>query len=413
VAVAASVAGVALAGDPSPTDDAARRAAIAKLGRLAWAAPAKSVAFCDLDGSNTVESTSRHPTWLRWLPDGKRVVAAGQDRVFIVDSTTGATADLTADAKYGERFLSEQPLLSPDGRRLVTWRSTRSNRKSIWGTVSNEVAGYALFDLDAGTRTDLGPAPAPASWWDPTPAAWSADGKSLYAVMGDVQNLTRFAPDGTHPVVVASVAPGRRITAVAVDGPQPMIAIQDGAQFEVRGVDAKTIFSLPRAEHGVHPMSCRGLAWESGGATLLVDTIGDDDAWYLARRRIGAGRPPENLVDPYLPRRATIAGATWSVEERRVDGGGSSLFRVATPPDECIKIGPGCWPRAVGNVVVFWRSPWNTGGSVLWDATGRPPGECELCAYDPKDGATIRLAEREFEVQCWDVLVTPPASRGR
>jgi hypothetical protein len=43
----------------------------------------------------------------------------------------------------------------------------------------------------------------------------------------------------------------------------------------------------------------------------------------------------------------------------------------------------------------------------------RIPGSDDLWAYDPKDGAQIRLTTCGFDTQCWDVALTPPATRGR
>lgn len=61
----------ARADDPPTTkDDAARRAAVAKLGRLAWCDVGKPPAFCDLDGGNVVLSDAPSVSYVHWLADG-------------------------------------------------------------------------------------------------------------------------------------------------------------------------------------------------------------------------------------------------------------------------------------------------------------------------------------------------------
>ncbi len=325
-------------------------------------------------------------------PPRRRV---GGDRAYVVDSKTGKSVDLTAGAKPGERFTGAEPAFSPDRRRLALWRCTppRAPGESLI------VDSYALFDLETGAWTEL-PAPVrvelrhdlrPA--WSPRPTAWwTADGSALYAVVGSpCQSLARCAPDGSRPTTVSSVGNSRKIVDAAVDGPFVVFAVEDDRRFEVRDVAGKALFVLDE------PAQCRRLAWTSDGAAFLVDVERKDSA---QRWRVELGvstktvdvEPARLLIPPMDPK--------WSIAERRpMDHHFTLLYSETLATHETVTVGPGHDARAFGDVVVYWSAA--------------KEAKEDLWAFDPNDGATIRLTDRGFAPRSWDVVVTPPASRGR
>ncbi|HSG87773.1 MAG TPA: hypothetical protein VLA56_01075, partial [Pseudomonadales bacterium] len=125
----------------------------------------------------TPERTERYPEW-SWevSEDGRTVVTTGlipgpdrmeADTVVLVDVATGASRDLLADPtiSYGN------PHFSPDGSRLVV---TRSPFHSGWAPDSELV--IVPLDDPAAMHVLGGD-------WDvqPTPHAWSRDGRSVLA----------------------------------------------------------------------------------------------------------------------------------------------------------------------------------------------------------------------------------------
>lgn len=409
IAVAFAVLGAATA---RPEDPDPRRTRIASLGRLAWSGYDSPVAFCDLDGSNVVESKAVRADWLRWLPDGRRVVATSGDHVFVVDSTTGATTDLAADAKYGERFVSDRPALSPDGRRLVMWHTvqpTGGNRSVKSYVLGTQVVGYTLFDLDAGTRAELAPAPVPDLARDPPIVAWSADSKTLYAAIGtEPQRLTRFDADGAHPEIVATLAPGDRIQQIALRDAKIVLAVGHGRGFDVREAGGKSLFALDRG------LRCSGLAWDRDGAALVVNADAPHTGGAAERWRVEPGKPPEKLRDPYPSRRTPTGDPAWEIEARRAeDATLPTMWLVPVPSGEPIRLDTTGPVVRVGGAFVFWR----TTTPSKWSGTGAvqrfTPSVDDLWAYDPEFAAEIRLTDRGFSPRCWDVRPATPASRGR
>src|SRR5262249_19905775 len=133
-----------------------------------------------LDGGDVVTSDAGPVVYVRWLPDGRRVVASAKGRVLVVDAATGKATDLAPDEPDG-RFIGP-PKLSPDRRFAVWWRKERH------GHVQNLApAAFTVFDLDRGTRSDVGPAEPEEirGWWGggSFTAWWSPKGE-LYACVG-------------------------------------------------------------------------------------------------------------------------------------------------------------------------------------------------------------------------------------
>jgi hypothetical protein len=398
--------------EDAPPDEAARRGAIAKLGRLAWSDYGGPLAFCDLDGSNVVESDCLRADWLRWLPDRRRVVTMDGDHVRVVDSATGKSSDLTADARGGDRFVSGRPLLSPDGRHLVVWHtvqpdSTWHDRRS-W-SLAQQVVGFAVFDLDTGRRAEIAPAPIPRQVEDPPIAAWTADSASLYVALGtEPQRLTRFAADGTHPETVATVAPGSRITQIAIDGPRIVFAVQHAGGLEVRDPAGRTLFFRDGR------FVCGALEWEPGGTALLVDATATGGPFRCERWRVVPGERAVEFPDLRAPRRQPSGDPAFEIETRRTGNfSPPRVYLAPVPPAEPIALESSGPVVRVGGAFVFWRTttPFReTRRGTTWTST---PAVEDLWCYDPAARAFVRLTTRGFSPRCWDVALTAPASRTR
>jgi hypothetical protein len=404
-------------------DDAERRAKIAKLARLVWCDRGKPIAFCDLDGTNVVRS--EHPGvgfdgCLRVLPDGRRVLLCGGGKVRVVDSRDASEKDLTADAP-GEEFPARPPQVSPDGRYAVFWHGPRRDHFPA------EQTSYAVFDLETGSRTLVGPLQPPsiaATWgrYEPPTAWWSPDG-DLYASVAapppaddKTWKLVRWSPATKERQDVAALPPGTRATQMAFHGERMayVVAPETNQQFipVVRAGDGSKLFEL--TENGL----IWGLRWEEDGAALRLRVqppVASPVTYFL---RVAPGKPAERVTEFEPPPRASFDGG-W-IEERRIDVARekrdgwvtpeSELWRVAAN-GEAKKIGLGSSPRRVGEVVVFWRVsvPVKNKEGPYFEMPQRIPGSDDLWAYDPKDGAQIRLTTCGFDTQCWDLLVAPAA----
>ena len=426
----AALAAVCLAFTASrarPDDDAERRAKIAKLARLAWCDRGKPIAFCDLDGGNVVRSGRPgvgFDGYLRVLPDGRRVLLCGGGKVRVVDSRDASEKDLTADAP-DEEFPALPPQVSPDGRYAVFWHGPR--RDDFTPTQTS----YAVFDLETGTLTHLGPLPPPsisATWgrYDAPTAWWSPDGE-LYAAVAagppaddKTWKLVRWSPATKKQEDVATLPSGTRVTQMAFRGKRFAYGIAPETNHKfvpaVRAEDGSTIFEL--TAHGM----IWGLRWEDDGAALRLRVQPPDASPVTYFLRVEPGKAAERVAEFEPPPRAPIDGG-W-IEERRIEvpreqskgweSPESELWRIAAN-GEATKLGLGSSPRRVGGVVVFWRVtvPAKNAEGPYFEMPERIPGKDDLWAYDPKDGAQIRLTTCGFDTQCWDIAVTAPASRAR
>lgn len=412
------------ASEARPDDDAERRAKIAKLARLVWCDRAKPIAFCDLDGTNVVRS--EHPgvgfdACLRVLPDGRRVLLCGGGKVRVIDSRDASEKELTADAP-DEEFPAMPPQVSPDGRYAVFWHGPRRDN------FPPEQTSYAVFDLETGARTNIGPLPPPsiaATWgrYEAPTAWWSPDGE-LYAAVAapppaddKTWKLVRWSPATKKQVDVAVLPPGTRVTQMAFSGKRFAYGVAPETNYKfipaVRAGDGSTLFEL--TAHGL----IWGLRWEDDGAALRL-RVQPPEGPPSYTLRVEPGKPAERVTEfEQSPRAPMDAG--W-IEERRVDAPGekskgwespeSELWRVAAN-GEATKIGLGRAPRRVGDVVVFWRVtvPAKNAEGPYFEMPERIPGRDDLWAYDPKDGAQIRLTTCGFDTQCWDLLVAPAATK--
>jgi hypothetical protein len=116
-------------------------------------------------------------------PDGTWAAATrnrhGYSQVVRVDLATGAVRDLT---EASVETVHDQPRVSPDGRRVAFAR----HREGSWRLV--------ILDIDSGGTTELSP-PRGATVASP---AWSPDGRTVYAVVGQAGfiDLHAFPADG-------------------------------------------------------------------------------------------------------------------------------------------------------------------------------------------------------------------------
>lgn len=404
-------------------DDADRRAKIAKLARLVWCDRGKSIAFCDLDGKNVVRSADpplSFDGWMHVLPDGKRVLVCGGGKVRLVNASDASVKELTADAA-DEEFSALPPSISADGRYAVFWHGPRLDN------FPPKPASYAVFDLDAGTREDVGPLPPPsiaATWgrFDPPTAWWSPDGELFAAVAAgepagkDTWKLVRWSPATKKRTDVTVLPPGTRVTQMAFHGKRFAYGVAPETNYKfvpvVRADDGSTLFELK--EYGL----IWGLGWEESGAAvrLRIQPPNGPPHYFL---RVEAGKAAEKIAEFEPPPRAALADG-W-IEERRIDAPTgkdtwvapeSELWRVAAD-GKATKIGLGSAPRRVGDVVVFWRVtvPAKDKEGPYFEMPERIPGKDDLWAYDPRDGAQIRLTDCGFDAPQWDLVM--PASRTR
>jgi hypothetical protein len=417
VVAAALVAGVAAAGDPSPTDDAARRAAIAKLGRLAFCERGKPLTFCDLDGANPT-TTDVLGVSIRVLPDRRRVLCSGDGRVRVVEIATGAAVDLTADAPDDD-FCALTPAVSPDGRFAVYWHGPKRPN------LPQDPTAFAVFDLDAGTRRDVGDMKfqdvrRPFQLDDPT--AWWSDDGTLYACVGAKKEdgdkdgerwkLIRWSPRDGKTETFAELPWGTRVRFAAFRGGRAAYAVEPQQNFrfmpQVRGGDGRVLFERLCYVWGVD--------WEADGQAVRLRCNSPDSPPVTSFWRVVPGETPTEIDEFAPPARAEVPGGF--VEERPIARAGPvvrrrpasepehELFRVTSATGESVRIGPGRAPRRIGDVVVFWRVtvPARVKEGRYFESPPVIPGTDDLWAYDPKDGATIRLSDRGFWTHAWDIV---------
>ncbi len=413
LAAAALVAACATAwaADP-PKDEAARRAAIAKLGRMAWSDVGKPLSFCDLDGSNVVESATPSASYVTWLPDGARVVADAGGTVWIVDSATGKAVDLAPDRRStDEQF--RVPRLSPDGSRVLA-RHVNTAHKLGW-----QSEGYRVFDLATGKSHEIAPA-AEEDWLGGPPPAWWAPDGSIVAVLGtSPETLVRVRDDGKPPVVLATAPKGCRIRHAAILGDKIAYSLEGSghSHVEVRDTTGATLLAEDVVAQPIF------LRWEDGGASLRFEMI-FYNTHVVNLRRLAAGKAPEPITEEVKPPTGLASDdGKWRLTCRSVktdvpDGDplyASTLLRVDTATGAETDLGPGRSPVRFGDVYVYWRVtvPDKVQEGPFFEHRETIRGTEDLWAYDPKDGAVIRLTDRGFTPRCEEFRATPDASKGK
>jgi len=430
VAVLVAACAAADAADP-PKDEAARRATIAKLGRVAWSGKDQPLEFCDLDGGNVVASDAGRVSFVKWMPDGRRVLASGDGRVFVVDAATGKSKNLAADAP-DDRFAAWIPAVSPDGKFAVYWRARQGGAANQWTPVA-----VAAFDLDAGTRADVGrivqQTTAELSLSGPPPAWWSPDGTLYAAVSPELDEvatpgmrwkLVKWKPGGAKRQTVAEIPSGSRITRMAFHGGRCAYVVQpqDGG----RGARVVVLDGGKVAFEPTPPAPILAVAWEEDGAALRVELQSPETRKIVTNWRVVPGEAATQIPEFMPPTRVPTGDPAWEVETRNpptnpdagtfptdVDEPTTGLFRVATATSEATHVCPGRSPQRVGDVIVFWRVTVaaRKKEGQYFEMAPTIPGTDDLWAYDVKDGAVIRLSERGFAARCYDIRPTPDAAK--
>ena len=187
-----------------------------------------------------------------------------------------------------------------------------------------------------------------------------------------------------------------------------MFAVRNGPRFDVRDPAGKTFLVRDGG------LLCTALEWEPGGAALIVDAAARDGPPRRERWRVVPGEPAQQLSVPWPPRREPSGDAAFEIETRRADSVSPPLVYVApVPSGEPVALeSPGPVVR-VGGTIVFWRTTTpsrSTRRGTTWMFT---PAVLDLWSYDPAARASVRLTTRGFSPRCWDVAITPQASRGR
>jgi hypothetical protein len=215
-------------------------------------------------------------------PDGRWATAVrnrdGLSQVVRVDLQTAAVAPLTApvvDVVY------DRPRIAPDGRRVVYAR----HREGSWRLV--------VQDLDGGTTTDIAP-PAEGTVSSP---AWSADGRTLYAVVGlrGFVDLYAFAADGSG-------------------APVPLTRTQGAALAPAPAPDGSALFFLGMAPAG---FDLRRLPLAPPG-TPLSTTAAVPPAPELPRDLAPAVRPPTPERPPAFDRADVAPGHPYGLGRQEI-----------------------------------------------------------------------------------------------
>jgi hypothetical protein len=396
--------------EDAPKDEAARRAAIAKLGRLAWSDVGKPLSFCDLDGSNVVDSATPPATSVTWLPDGARVIADAGGTIWIVDSKTGKAVDLAPERRSPDEKFTV-PRLSPDGSRALA-RHVNTAHASGW-----QSEGYRVFDLATGKSTEIAPA-AEEDWLGGPPPAWWAPDGSVVAVLGtSPETLVRVRDDGKPPVLLATAPKGCRIRRVAFLGEKIAYSLEGRSHVEVRDTSGAQYLSEDVLAQPTY------LRWDDGGASLRFEMIFYNTRVASARRLV-AGKPPEPIPPTPVARAQIVSDdGKWRLTTRTAktdvpDGDpiySWTLLRVDAASGAETDLGPGRLPVRFGDVYVYWRVtvPDKAKEGRFFEHRKTIRGTEDLWAYDPKDGAVIRLSTRGFTPRCREIRATPTALKDK
>jgi hypothetical protein len=318
-------------------------------------------------------------------PDGRWAVAVrrvhGLSRLVRVDLATGETRDLTEPILTGTY---EQPRISPDGTRIAT--------------VSHEEGRWRLVVLDAetgqpvGSRSGETAPPREATLAFP---AWSRDGKTVYASVGErgFIDLYAFPADpGSGPMVPLTRTQG------AAFSPEPL---PDGSglfylSLEPDGLDLYRL-DLPPAPTDAAAAASVAASPGSPAAELpagLAPAVRPpapaaqepfEHTEVAADRPYGLGRQTYGLM---AGGSLTSSGGVWELGLR----GGDVLGRLHYLAFGSIS-GDG-WPQG-GALAVKYRGWPVTLGAHLFDAETRPS---ELSDVPPGLGRSLDLDRRGAEL---------------
>lgn len=271
-----------------------------------------------------------HPDLFRWTPESGAVdrfthqadlrepdpspVAADPDWAVAVRNRDGASSVIRIDLKTGaETVLAgpsldqvyDRPRISPDGRRVAYAR----HGEAIWRLV--------VHDLASGQETVIVP-PADGTVASP---AWSPDGPTLYAAVGDrgFIDLWAFPLTDEQPPVRLTRTQGAALSPVATP------AAPDGQaifylSLESEGPDLRRLF-LPGTA-GVPPAQATGTAALPGDLAPVVRPAAPSPQPPFALAELSPGRPygigRQELL-PIAGGSAASAGSRWEIGVRSGD----------------------------------------------------------------------------------------------
>ncbi|HET7041095.1 MAG TPA: hypothetical protein VFI13_03715, partial [Gemmatimonadales bacterium] len=279
-------------------------------------------------------------------PDGRWAVATrnrdGLSQIVRVDLQTAEVSPLTepvVDVVY------DRPRISPDGKRVAYAR----HREGVWRLVVRGVEG--------GGETDLAPPPEGTV----SSPAWSADGRTLYAVVGlrGFIDLYAFPPDGA---------------------PEPLTRTQGAALAPTPEPDGSALFFLSLTPDGLTlrrlPLSAQrvGVLVAPDLPRRLAPAVPPPTPERPApftRADVAPGRPYGIGKQELLPLIGESASSTGGVVELGVRGGDvvGRLDWLALG-----SIGGGGWPEG-GALAASWRRFPVTLGFHLFRSTERPTRE--------------------------------------
>jgi hypothetical protein len=288
-------------------------------------------------------------------PDGRWAVATrnrnGVSQIVRVDLRTGGVSPLT-EASADEVY--DRPRISPDGRRVAYAR----HREGSWRLVIQEAEGGGTAEL------------APPSEGTVSSPAWSADGRTLYAVVG----LRGFIDLYAFPAGPTVQGPG---------APVPLTRTQGGALAPAPTPDGSGLFYLSLSPAGLDlrrlPLSTRTAAVPAapdlpGTLAPAVRPPTPARPEPFTRAEVAPGRPYGLGKQELIPLLGGSAASTGGALELGVRGGDvvGRLDWLALGAT-----GGGGWP-AGGALAGSWRRWPVTLGFHLFHSEERPAKEAAV-----------------------------------
>ncbi len=305
-------------------------------------------------------------------PDGRSAVAVrnrdGLSELVRVDLATGVLTPLAAPDAAALDAVYDRPRVSPDGRRLAYAR----HREGSWRLVVQE--------LDGGTVRDLAP---PAGGTVSSPA-WSADGRTIYAVVGlhGFINLYAFPVDaaGGEPIPLT-----RTQGAALAPAPMPDGSALFFLSLQPDGFDLRRLPLGTRPDRGARRPRA---AAHPGARGPTPGTAGGPEPF--ARAEVEPSRPYGVGRQELLPLLGTAVTSRGGAVELGVRGGDvvGRLDWLALG-----SIAANGWP-AGGALAGVWRGWPVEVGVHLFDASERPTLEEPVA----RRGNLLDVDRRGFEL---------------
>ncbi|HEV2855492.1 MAG TPA: hypothetical protein VHC97_22055 [Thermoanaerobaculia bacterium] len=229
-------------------------------------------------------------------PDGRWAVAVrnrdGFSQIARVDLDTGEARALT-EPSIEEVY--DRPRVSPDGGRIAY----AQHREGSWRLV--------IRDVDGGDPVEL----APPSGGTVSSPAWSADGRTVYAVvgLGGFVDLYSFDPSGGTPIPLTRTRGAALAPAPAPDGSALFFLALEPDGFDLRrlALPAQAVTRPPDLPEGLAP---------------AVRPPTPERAEPFARAEVAPGRPyglGRQELFPLLGGSASSSGGVWELGLRGGD----------------------------------------------------------------------------------------------